>query len=131
MKKDNWNFSNIKLLNDKYPNIDYGGCGIFSYYLSKILLDKYNINSEIFYIESTKAPGLKPDYDIHFWHIYVKAFGIYIDNKGFYNSINEDYVVNRLSISKLYEMINIPELWNNKFNHLDSKSLVDDMMLLI
>ena len=71
-------------LNKKYPNINYGGCGTFSYFLHKTLKDKKNIISEFVYTPSLTAPGKRPDYDIKFTHIYVKVGDYYIDNNGIY-----------------------------------------------
>jgi hypothetical protein len=58
----------ISEINNKYPNINYGGCGTFSYHLHKVLKDKYDIDTEIVYIKSPNPPGLKPDYDVKFTH---------------------------------------------------------------
>jgi hypothetical protein len=39
----------IKRLNEKYPNIHYGGCGIFSYHLSS-KLDEIGVDNELVYL---------------------------------------------------------------------------------
>ena len=40
----------IKIINNKYPNLNYGACGTFSYYLSETL-DKLGIDNQIVYIK--------------------------------------------------------------------------------
>lgn len=37
----------ISHINNKYKNINYGGCGTFSYYLYHALKINYDIDSEI------------------------------------------------------------------------------------
>ena len=122
----------IKKINTKYPNINYGGCGYFSFYLHNHLLEKYNINTEIVYIPSETAPGLVPDYDIKFRHILVKWGNHLIDNNGMYNvALNtKGLKVNTLSTHKLEEMISINELWNNVFNHSILPSIIKDIKSL-
>lgn len=117
----------IKLINNKYPSINYGGCGTFSYYLNKVLKDKYNLDSEIVYIKSDSPPGLMPDYDISFSHIMVKVNDYYIDNNGVYKNC----IVEKLDINKLKEMISIPQLWNNVYNHSQTSELIKDLYLLL
>jgi hypothetical protein len=128
--------NNFPKLNEKYPNINYGGCGTFSYHLYKVLKDKYNIDTEIVYIKTDHAPGGKPDYDLKFSHIMLKYtnkddtsdYTFYIDNNGVYKYLPD--IIETLSLSKLEEMISIPELWNNKFNHSMSDDLKRDLYLL-
>ena len=125
----------IEKIDSKIPNINYGGCGTFSYHLHKTLKDKYDIDSEIYYISGPPA-GI--DYDIKFSHILLKVEDYFIDNKGLYrvdkSSINPN---NKLSTEKLKEMIGIKELWNNKFNvvyfdsNLQIKQISDDLIKLI
>lgn len=119
----------ISFLNRKYSNINYGGCGIFTYYLYKVLKYKYGVDVDVVYYPSETPPGLKPDYDVYFTHILLEIKNIcIIDNNGLY-SINKS--LSKLSINKLEEMINIPLLWNNVFDHNDSISLIKDMEEII
>ena len=37
-------------INKELPDINYGGCGTFSYHLKKVLKEKYNIKSFILLI---------------------------------------------------------------------------------
>jgi hypothetical protein len=104
-------------INNKYPNINYGGCGTFSYHLYQVLKNKYNTIAEIVYVPSTTPPALYPNYDIKFSHILVKIGNVLIDNNGTYH-INEPENIELLSIQKLKEMISIPELWNNRFDQM-------------
>lgn len=114
----------INEINEKYPNINYGGCGTFSYYLYKVLKEKYDVNTEIVYVPSPNPPGLKPDYDVKFSHILVKIGDEVIDNNGFHQY--SDMCVN-LPFEKLEEMVGIPELWNNRFNHQVKNELIKDI----
>jgi hypothetical protein len=113
----------IKDLNSKYPNINYGGCGYFSYYLHSHLLEKYNINTEIVYIESDTPPGLVPNYDIKFKHILIKWGNHFIDNNGLHKNLE----VSVLTKDKLEEMITINDLWNNRFDHSILSYLIRDI----
>jgi len=118
----------IEHINQKYPSINYGGCGTFSYHLSKLLHEKHGIKSEIVYIESDTPPAGKPDYDIKFSHILVKIGNKFIDNNGIYNNIlTHKY----LDFSKLEEMIKIPELWNNIYDHNQTPYLISDLDRLL
>lgn len=103
----------IEELNNYFPNINYGGCGTFSYHLNKVLKDKYAIESNLYYL-----PGIPAaiEYDLHFSHIVIKIDNYIIDNNGFYENGNgwtKD--LKALSDEKLKEMIDIPLLWNNMF----------------
>jgi hypothetical protein len=113
-------------INSKYDKINYGGCGTFSYHLSKRLKDKYDINSEIIYRKHKDPPGKRPDFDIRFDHIFVKVDHVIIDNNGIYQFDNSDKF-GSLSFDKLEEMIKIPELWNNTFDHSKTDELVKDI----
>ena len=117
----------ILKINEKHPNINYGGCGTFSYHLHKLLKEKYNVETEICYIP---GPRCAIEYDVKFTHILVKWNNILIDNNGFYLRDDYSYQLNDLSTDKLHEMINIPELWNNKFNHHYKEELINDIYLM-
>src|ERR1035437_2719513 len=125
------NFLNekIQLINSKYPNINYGGCGTFSYHLSEHLEKKYNLKSEIVYIVSDAPPGLKPDYDIKFQHILIKIGEHCIDNNGYYKftSYSQWFQIQKLNKLKLFEMINITQLWNSRFNQQHKNNLIIDI----
>ena len=116
-------------LNNKYPNINYGGCGTFSYHLHKALKEKYNINTEIVYIKADHPPGGKPDFDLKFTHILLRYENYYIDNNGIHFDLSNCEIEN-LPLSKLEEMIYIPELWNNKFDHSMTNELKKDLYLI-
>lgn len=90
-------------------------------------MDNHGIKSEIVYLKSEYPPGGKPDYDIHFKHILLKVDNVLIDNNGTYNYNDHKKDLLDLTVSKLEEMINIPELWNNIFNHTDSENLKKDL----
>jgi hypothetical protein len=113
----------ILKINDKYPNINYGGCGTFSYHLHKTLKDKYNIDTEICYMP---GPRCAIEYDIKFTHILLKWEGLLIDNTGFYLS-SEHQDLESLSPDKLEEMINIPQLWNNVFDMSTKDELIKEI----
>lgn len=123
---------NLPTINDKYPNISFGGCGTFSYYLAQNLKDKYNINTEFIYIKDNRPENLWLDYDIHFTHIMIKLDNVFIDNNNVYNELPDyyqDYAP--LPADKLKEMISTKWMWNNTFNHNDSNKLIKDINILI
>ena len=66
-------------INKELPDINYGGCGTFSYHLKKVLEEKYNIKSEIYYLPGKPAAI---EYDVLFSHIVVKVNDTIIDNNG-------------------------------------------------
>ena len=71
-------------INQKYPHINFGGCGTFSYYLGSVIQEKFNIDPEYVYIESDTPPFGKPDYDVKFSHILLKIDNWLLDNNGKY-----------------------------------------------
>jgi hypothetical protein len=105
----------IEEINNDLPNINYGGCGTFSYHLKKVLYEKYDMKSDIYYIPGDPAAI---HYDILFSHILLKVDDCIIDNNGFYNT-NSPWVKDLIPLSdtKLKEMIEIPELWNSEFHN--------------
>ena len=85
----------------------------FSYHLRKVLEEKYNIKSEIYYLP---GPPANIKYDVLFSHIVIKVNDTIIDNNGLYECGSEWTTnLNKLSEEKLKEMLDIPKLWNNKF----------------
>lgn len=120
----------ISNINQKYSSINYGGCGTFSFYLNKSLKENYNIDTDIVYIISDNPPAGKPDYDVKFSHIMIKLDNLFIDNNGIYESSNLpiDIILSNLSSNKLEEMINIPEIWNNIFDHTQKENLKNDIL---
>lgn len=110
----------IEKINNDIPNINYGGCGTFSYHLNKVLQEK-NIQSEIYYLP---GPPAAIKYDIEFSHIVIKVDDVIIDNNGFYYNIPNSWTnkLKPLSEEKLKEMINIQPLWNDKFK--DKEELI-------
>ena len=114
--------------NRKYPDIDNGGCGTFSYHVSN-LLDSYGIKNEIVYAEEKEVPDGAYRCDVKFEHILIKTEKFVIDNNGVYD-LNSDYVkrLKYLKKRKLRKMINDERLWNDKFNHeTDKIKLIKDI----
>ena len=112
----------IKLINDRHSKINYGGCGVFSYYLS-IILEKNNISHRIVYIKE-KNTDPKAFSDIKFEHIMIDIGDYYIDNKGFHKKKIETFILDR---NKLGEMISEPRLWSNVFNWNMTDRLIQDI----
>ena len=109
----------IKLLNNKYPNINNGACGTFSYYISKVL-DKYDIKHDIVYSKEEITPPDAYRCDIKFEHIMIKLQTGYLDNNTLYLLFideREEYFF--LDKPKLKEMLMDKKLWNDQFksNH--------------
>ena len=118
----------ITCVNDRYNAINYGGCGVFAYYLGETIRQKYDIDVEYVYIKSITPPGKKPDYDVWFKHILVKVGNTVIDNNGMYDICDYSPIeIKQLSREKLSEMITIKDLWNNIYNHNSTPSLVNDI----
>ena len=90
----------LPTINQKYPHINFGGCGTFSYYLGSVIQEKFNIDPEYVYIESDTPPFGKPDYDVKFSHILLKIDNWLLDNNGkyhtYYNPFNS-YISTRLN----------------------------------
>jgi hypothetical protein len=114
--------------NQKYPNINNGGCGTFSYHLSNIL-SKYGINNEIVYKEEINVPENAYRCDVKFEHILVKTDKCVIDNNGTYKlSLIEKEDLKPLKKKKLKQMISDNRLWNDMFNHeIDKNNLIKDI----
>jgi hypothetical protein len=119
-------------INNKFANINYGGCGTFSYHLYNNIKQKYNIEPEIYYIKAETPPGLMPNYDICFSHILLKIGDYYIDNNNKYDvSQQQNELFQKLDIEKLQEMINIKELWNDVYDHSKTNELVNYLNYII
>ena len=118
----------LAIINNKYENINRGGCGTFSYYLGGSLKDKYNIDPEIIYIEAPFDDGW--DYDISFTHVMVKIDEYYIDSEKVLWYKNMPSNMHPLDIHKLGDMIKIPKLWNRTFDHSKSLDLAEDIYLI-
>lgn len=118
----------ISIINNKYKNIEHGGCGTFSYYLHQSLKINYGIDTEIVYIPSDTPPGGMPTYDIKFYHILLKYDQFIIDNNGVYK---HDLIATQLlGIDKLKEMLYLPQLWNTVYDHSQTKELSKDLLKL-
>jgi hypothetical protein len=117
----------IQRLNQKYPKIDWGGCGTFSYYLSEKLTNM-NIPNEIVYIPEKETPIGAHRCDIKFHHILVKVNDSLIDNYGISPSCN--YQTQPLDKSKLHSMLDDKKLWNNVFPHEQWDYLAYDILNL-
>jgi hypothetical protein len=116
------------LLNRKYPNINYGGCGVFAYHFGECYRKKYPLSKvEYVYIESENPPAGRPEYDIWFNHILVKIENMVIDNNGFHSIDRIKCDLHPLNNDKLLEMINIKELWNHIYDHTYTPCLVNDI----
>jgi hypothetical protein len=105
----------IEKISRDLPDINWGGCGTFSYHLSKAMKENHGIDSEIFYLPGAPAAV---EYDILFSHIAIKAEGYVIDNGGFYDARSKEGWVRDLvplPYEKLEEMVGMPELWNSRF----------------
>ena len=117
---------NIEKINNEIPDINFGGCGTFSYHLSNTLNGKYGIENEFYYLPGAPAAI---EYDILFSHIVIKVDDYFIDNNGFHNQKSgwcKDLIP--LPKDKLEEMINIPELWNSQFyNKQNIEKLIDSI----
>lgn len=108
--------SEIKKINHKYPMINWGGCGTFSYYLSE-KLNNENIPNQIVYIPEKDTPENAYRCDIKFHHILVRVDDYLIDNNGFHPLItfDKDYEILPLKKEKLKDMLEDKKLWNNVF----------------
>lgn len=106
--------SEIQYLNNKYPNIDWGGCGTFSYYLSE-KLNNMNIPNEIVYIPEKNTPPNAHRCDIKFVHILVRVTDNLIDNNGIKDVNKYEYEIIPLKNQKLSSMLEDKRLWNNVF----------------
>lgn len=116
--------SEIEIINNKYPKIDWGGCGTFSYHLSK-KLNELSIENEIVYLPEKDPPNGSYRCDIKFRHILVKVDNYLIDNYGI-RHINDDTLP--LESKKLECMLHDKKLWNNVFPHEKWTFLADDIM---
>jgi hypothetical protein len=114
----------IKKINDKYPKIDWGGCGTFSYHLSE-KLNKLNIKNQIVYTPEKETPEGAYRCDIKFHHIFVKVDNYLIDNYGI-NSFEKEVL--SLENEKLKLMLEDKKLWNNVFPHEKWDPLAKDIM---
>lgn len=125
--------TNLLSIKDRYEKINHGGCGTFSYYVSE-LLDKYNIENEVVYIEETKTPENSFRCDVKFDHILIKTKYVFIDSPGFYPlewACLSDFWLNNLKIlpkPKLFEMLKEPRLWNKEFDEDKRNLLAEDLL---
>lgn len=69
-----------------------------------------------------------PTYDIKFNHILVKWDNWLIDNNGFFS--DNQWETKYLGVSKLEEMIKIPELWNDVYDHSLTKDISTALLRL-
>lgn len=114
----------IKKINNKYPKIDWGGCGTFSYHLSE-KLNELNIKNQIVYTPEKKTPKDAYRCDIKFHYILVKVDDYLIDNYGI-RSFEEEVLP--LENEKLKCMLEDKKLWNNIFPHEEWIPLAIDIM---
>lgn len=117
----------IKSINNRHSKINYGGCGIFAYYLS-FVLDRYNISHQIVYIKERFTDPRAFRCDVKFEHILIDIGDYYLDNNGFHKKKFETYTLYR---EKLGEMILEPRLWSNNFNWKLKDNLIQDINKII
>lgn len=128
----------LDIINKNFPNIIYGGCGIFSWTLSNILTIK-GISNSIVYVLEINTPIGAYRCDVKFQHFFVcvNSGGInyYIDNNGIYlyESIIKVYnaPIYEIGINKLYSMLEDKRLWNNKFSFSNWNKLSNLMYKII
>ena len=110
-------------LNLKYNYlIDHGGCGTFSYALSDVLT-RNDVPHELVYVE---GPG-SDRCDLKFTHILVKVEDTLIDNHGLWEK-RKYHPTYSLSKSKLVEMLDDKQIWNDKFPHEKWTDLTQDVL---
>ena len=118
----------IEHLNNKYPKIDYGACGTFSYYLSEVL-EQYNILHNIIYSVEKNIPPDVFRCEIKFSHIIIKVGNLFIDNKGIYEGFPYgDQELKTLAKSKLFEMLKENRIWNDVFPEIKKNDLAEDIL---
>lgn len=114
----------IRSINHNYEKINYGACGVFSYYLS-IVLDKHGIKNKIVYIPEKNTPKGAYRCDVKFEHILVDIGSHVIDNNGFFEKCNNLFDLDR---NKLHQMINEPRLWSNEFDWKRKENLIKSIL---
>lgn len=114
----------IEKINNKYPKIDWGGCGTFSYHLSE-KLNNLNVKNQIVYVPEKETPNGAYRCDIKFHHILVKVDDYLIDNSGIRNVEEELF---HLENEKLKCMLEDKKLWNNVFPQEEWSYLASDIM---
>jgi len=112
----------IQEINKRYPNINYGGCGAFSYYLHQTLKKKYGQEVSIVYIPCEKTP--ENAFGVKFRHMMVSWKNWYIDNNGFYSNHSKGI---EISPRTLKAMIDVPHLWNSQFEKSNTESMIEDL----
>lgn len=117
----------INQINRKYTNINYGACGIFSYYLS-IVLENNKIINRIVYTPEINTPVGAFRCDVKFNHIIIDIGSYYIDNNGIYTKMFGTIPLDR---NKLAEMITEPRLWSNVFDWRQKEYLIQDINKII
>lgn len=113
----------IKKINNKYPLIDWGGCGTFSYHLSE-KLNSLGIENQIVYTLEKETHKDAYRCDIKFSHIMVKVDEYLIDNKGTATIKEEIFPLDK---EKLKSMLDDKKLWNDRFPHVLWNCLADDI----
>jgi len=117
----------IVKIDKRHSKINYGGCGVFSYYLS-LVLEKYKIEHKIVYREEKNVDPKAFRCDIKFTHIMIDIGDYYVDNNGFHKKKGETLSLNR---DKLGEMILEPRLWSDVFNWKLKENLIQDINKII
>lgn len=129
----------LDIINSYFPDIIYGGCGIFAYTLSDIFT-KRGIYNSILYVLETETPIGAFRCDIKFTHFFVciRMFNdiCYIDSSGIcsYSQVIERYnnaPLYKINNDKLYEMLLEKRLWNNKFSFQNWNKLSNLMYKII
>lgn len=141
----------IKKINDKYPDINYGGCGLFAVLLyNKLKNLGYNpvicsfvYNEQAFRksIEIYNKEGIL-SYELKrregFCHVILKVGDFYMDSTGVYEIVTEmdefcmGYrVVEGVSYKMILECSNKRSLWNNTFNRNHISEIEGELNLIL
>ena len=128
--------SKLSVINQKYSNINRGGCGVFALYLSKEL-DKRNIKHDILWIgddyhnaekvirntfQSNSNVTLEDfsDNGIFLSHVMVKIGKKFIDSEGVYKGFDNTRwshrrVLSKMSNKELFKLVDSSHGWNDTF----------------
>jgi len=125
------------IINRSFPDIIYGGCGIFAWTLSDIFT-KRGIGNNIFYVLEKNIPVGSYRCDVKFKHFFVcvnvGGINFYIDSSGvyLYSDIIRRYdaPLFQIGLDKLGSMLLDKRLWNSKFS-FDNWNRLSNLMYKI
>jgi hypothetical protein len=124
----------LKKINRKIRNINYGGCGVMAVmiydklkllgYKPKICVMVYNIANFSKSMDMYYKHGLEYYVDNRtegLPHIVVKANGYYIDSSGAYSNYHEinsmaEYLYEDVDVEFIRECCDVVDIWNNVFD---------------